>query len=230
MPEIKVIAEGYLKKARATPTAWPIQGLLGLAGMWLIANLVHLFSSPAITETTVALLTFSLYAVFVWGAVAYMRRATAAGRRSHQTEALVLALYNNAVAIVISLFWLRLYLDVGGLFGGMPIWLSAIGVAGYFVVGIIALSYAPHSFPSTNELKRQAEERAAKWTPFAIALPAAGVSIGTALGAVFLHYSPGWGFPLISALSLLLACLILGFSMINLQRTWLFAKGAAQQP
>lgn len=218
------ITRGYLEGARATPTSWPLRALLGLAGLWFITNLVRLFSVRAITETGVALLASSVYALVTWVGLLLIRRPPRGKARVDRSEALMLALHNSGTAIVASVYLLRLYLDFGEIFMPAPVWVPAAGLAGYFSVGLIALLYAPHSWPSTEVQELQAERRKRAWAPYIIGLPSAGVSIGTALGAVLLHYSMSWEWPLLAGLSLFLACLVVGFSSIGLYRTWLFAR------
>jgi hypothetical protein len=218
------IVDGYLRRAKATPSTWPLRGLLGLAGMWFLTNLSRLFSAPTIDQTSWALLASAVYAVVTWMGLSILRQARSRGRGTLGIESLALALYNNGVSLIMSAFWIRLYLDIGLLSEATPSWLPTVGILGYFGTAFIGLLYAPHSFPSTFSQQLQAERRARTWAPYVVGLPAAGVSVGTFLGTVTLHYSVGWEIPLIACLCLFLACAIVGISMINLHRTWLFAK------
>lgn len=220
------IVDGYLRRARATPSTWPLRGLLGLAGMWFLTNLSRLFSAPTINQTTWALLVSAAYAVLTWMGLSYLRRVRTHGRRALRVESLALALYNNGVSLIMSAFWIRIYLDIGLLSEATPSWLPTLGILGYFGMAIIGLLYAPHSLASTLSQQLQAERRARAWAPYVVGVPAAGVSMGAVLGSVVLHYSVGWEIPLIAGLCLFLACTIVGISMINLYRTWLFAKVA----
>jgi len=222
------VADDLLESARRSRTLQPLKGLVIPAGFWLLINLIHAFSSKALLETTIPLAAMVAYAVFTVAVVASARAKMNRRKDVQYTVALVLGQYNNAILFSLAGFSLRVFLDLTQSILQLPAWVALTGLMGFLLVGLIGLAYSPRSYPTTGEQKHQSADRTARWLPYAVGLPSAGVAIGVALGAYAMHFPAEWEYLLVAGLLIFISYLVLALAVIGTYRTLLLAGASLQ--
>lgn len=204
-----------LQQARPSAMLW---GLFAPAMLWLIVNMFHRFSVPALTRSGILLPVLAVVAV-ISSLLDRMRSGPRACRlRLAQISALLNLLYVVLFLLTLSVYMLMGALEVSKSSGRLPDSYPGLILALYVLSALAAALWSPRSLPISKADDEMAFGRSARWLPWLVGMQGALVGLGVFLGTFAARYEDAWSALAMGGLAALGASLCVTFGVLMLYR------------